>query len=184
MTDKTVSQLKLTKSQQKIIDTVDKHLSEAGKSHQVLTSVFQTKDLNCMFDHYNVNNRGNIVLVSDNGKKTKQDLTLQVTIYTYITCDKSSYDVDVELALDVRKGKVVKITASNIRKFDNSNRLKMETDYRAEILKSRELKKKIWYKVYRFVWEKPFVFTCRKIGSFLHHIGCFIAGPLLRFLTI
>ena len=182
--NKTAGQLKLTKSQQKIIDTVDKHLSEAGKPHQVLTSIFQTKDLSCTLDHYTINNRGNIVLVSDSGKKTKQDFTAPITIYTYVTCDKSSYDVDVELTLDVRRSKVTKITANHIRKSDNSSRLKMEIDYRAEAQKTRELKKKTWYKVYKFAWEKPFTFACRKIGSFLHRAGCFVAGPLLRFLTI
>ena len=157
--------MKIAKSELKIIDQV------LGLD-QVWDRDFQTKDLECWMQDYSIDKSGKLWIYTDDNDKRKRKRVIhngEVELYTYITNDETTFDVDITLYLLITKG-VAKVTRSSVVKRSNSTRLKNIKLFEENRKKYDALRATTRYKLYRSLYREPVRLTLRvirKIGNVL-----------------
>lgn len=155
--------MKIARRELKIIDQV------LGLD-QIWDRDFQTKDLECWMQDYTIDKSGKLWIYADDNDKRKRKRVMHngdVELYTIITNDDTTFDVDITLNILFTKG-VAKVIKSSVDKQSNSTRLKNKKLFEDNRKKYDALRSTSRYRLYQLLYRQPvrlFLRMIRKLGQ-------------------
>lgn len=161
-------QLPIDEEQQRHIDD---HVG-AGKRWK---RRFQTKDLSCLLDYYQIDADGSLwKVVGGQGQRVPCDDTATVNFYDYITNDQieSGTDLHVEFQALIVQGDIKQIRMTRFKAEDNTCRVSAQQQWikQAELAEKR---RKMWsWRLYNVLYATP-VNWCLK---WLYHVSQHVAS--------
>ena len=158
--------------------------------------VFQTKDLENLLDSYTIHKDGTLTFEeydkewveysSEERKKhftggylkvkrqwtTKKTYHGEILFYTNYFCETKDYWIEFKATFT--DSKLSNIELHKFEGTDNSERLRFEEEYTARLKILKERKKKLWYKLYKYLWSKPIIFILKRLYRISNSLPHFI----------
>lgn len=106
---------------------------------------FQTKDLSCLLDYYEIDADGRLWKIFDDGERVVTDVTTTIDFYDYITNDQiePGTDLDVQFQALVIQGKIADIKMTEFKSNDNTHRVLTDQQW-AKQVELAEKRRKTW----------------------------------------
>ena len=158
--------------------------------------VFQTKDLDNLLDSYTIHKDGTLTFEEydrewvdypkEERKKhfmggyfkvrrqwtTKKTYHGEILFYNSYYCDKKDYWI--EFKAKFTDSKLSNIELHKFEETDNSKRLRFAEEHTARLKILKERKKKLWYKLYKYLWSKPIIFIFKRLYRISNSLPHFI----------
>lgn len=143
---------------------------------------FQTKDLDCLLDYYEIDADGCLWKVFDNGSRDMTDITTTIDFYDYITNDQIEPGTDLEIQFQalIIQGKIADIKMNRFAAQDNSRRVSNQQQWikQAELAEKR---RKTWrWRLYNVLYATHVNWCLKWLHRVAQHVTHQSIGPWRR----
>lgn len=155
-----------------IDDEQQRHIEDHVGEGKRWKRKFQTKDLECLLDYYEIDAAGCLWKVNGDGSRDMSDTTTTIDFYDYITNDRLGTDLDVRLQALVIQGKITDIKMTAFKAEDNTHRVSVHQQW-LEQAELAEKRRKTWsWRLYNTLYATH-VNWCLK---WLHRVSQHVAS--------
>lgn len=132
---------------------------------------FQTKDLDCLLNYYEIDKDGNVWEIPPKGERIKTDIASTIKFYDYITSDKMKTDLNITFEALILQGKVVDIKLAEFLSIDNSNRVKAQSQWQQAVELAEARRKKLSWKLYNVLYATHVNWFLKHLHVITHYIS-------------
>lgn len=133
---------------------------------------FQTKDLECLLDYYEIDASGTLWFVADDGSKSKaDDVTTTMSFYDYITNNSLNTDLNITFEALVIQGEITHVKMTDFSSHDNSSRVAAHAQWMQSCEQAQIRQKRLCWKLYNWLYATHVNWCLRMIYKAAQYVS-------------